>query len=70
MNGDNDNLLNKIVFAVQQEMLRDKALTYVMDLLQDDKAAKLIEKGETIEIPVRFPISENSLKLTQCFRMK
>lgn len=54
MNGDNDNLLNKVVFTAQQELPRDKALSYVIDLLDNDKAAKLIEKGENFEIPVRI----------------
>lgn len=53
VNGDNDNFLNKLIFSVQQELPQDKSLNYALDLLVDDKAAKSIEKGESIsDIPV------------------
>lgn len=52
VNGDKNNILNKIVLAAQQELPPEKSLNLVLSLLRDDKAAKQLENGEKLDIPV------------------
>lgn len=52
MNGDKKNILNKIVLAAQQELPAEKSLNLVLSLLREDKAAKQLENGEKLDIPV------------------
>lgn len=53
VNGENNNnKLNKIVLAAQQEMPPEKATNYVLSLLKNEENLKLIDEGKDIEIPV------------------
>lgn len=49
---DKDNYLNKVVLAALQHMPSEKAADYVLALLKDDTAYKLLQKGMKIQIPV------------------
>ncbi|XP_018571194.1 UDP-glucose:glycoprotein glucosyltransferase [Anoplophora glabripennis] len=63
VNGDKSNLLNKIVLAAQQELPPEKSLNLVLSLLRDDKAAKQLENGEKLDIPVEVSSKTNAQEL-------
>lgn len=53
------NLLNKLVLTALTELSPEKALDYVLSLLNEDKAGKSLETGGKVEFPVSISLSLN-----------
>lgn len=47
-----NNQLNKITLAALEHLPPEKATEYVLSLLKDDFAAKTLEKGQKLQLPV------------------
>ncbi|XP_028131393.1 UDP-glucose:glycoprotein glucosyltransferase [Diabrotica virgifera virgifera] len=63
VNGGKDNTLNKIVLAALQELPSEKALPLVISLLKDDAAARKLENGEKLDLPVEVSSKINAQEL-------
>lgn len=70
VDGDNDNLLNKLVLASLQELQSDKAISYLTSLLKDEKS---ISSGKIDILPELDPylnVQELSLKMLRIFAQR
>lgn len=69
--GNKNQLLNKLVLAALQVYHPEKAAQYVMSLLENDSAVQGMENGKAIEIPdelkTSLPIQDLSLKMLRVY---
>ncbi|KAJ8920947.1 hypothetical protein NQ315_015740 [Exocentrus adspersus] len=74
VNGDKKNTLNKVVLAAQQELSPEASLKLVLSLLRDDKAAKQLENGESLDIPKevssKIQAQELNLKMLRIYSQR